>query len=149
MCVPGVVFGIWHFNNNISSDQALDRIKELALYFVIFAEAFDLIDSRILIRGDNAMMLLRISHLAQIHDCLTRRAHKFVVQGKESGLAEMDCDVRQDLVFRPCLLNLFVNDLFLIVLNQFYSYIDDAMLQYGSNSLAMVQKDSHNLWSKL
>lgn len=94
------------------------------------------------------MMLLRISHLTQIHGCLIRRAHRFVVQGKESGLAEMDCDVRQDSVFRPCLLNLFVNDLFLIVLNLFYNYIYDVMLQHGSNSLSKVGKDSDNLWRK-
>lgn len=95
------------------------------------------------------MMLLRISHLSQIHDCLIRRAHRFVVQGKESGLAEMDCDVRQDSVFRPGLLNLFVNDLFLIVLNLFYNYIYDVMLQHGSNSLSKVGRDSDNFWRKL
>lgn len=82
------------------------------------------------------MMLLRISHLTHIQDCLTR-GHRFVVQGKESGLAEMDCDVRQDSVFRPCLLNLFVNDLFLIALNLFYKYIDDAMLTTLHNSLSI------------
>lgn len=61
----------------------------------------------------------------------------------------MNCDVRQDAVFRPRLLNLFVNDLFLIALNLFYNYIDDAMLQHGSNSLATVGKDLDNLWRRL
>lgn len=61
----------------------------------------------------------------------------------------MNCDVRQDAVFRPCLLDLFVNDLFLIVLNLFYNYIDDAMLQHGSISLTMVGKDLYNLWRRL
>lgn len=124
------------------------EIKALAPHWVILTEAFDLIDSRMLIRGDKPMMLLRISHLAQIHECLTRRAQRFVVQGKESGLAEMDCSVRQDSVFRPCLLNLFVNDLFLIALNLLYNYRDDAMLQHGSNSLALVRQDWGNLWGE-
>jgi len=146
--MPRIFFAIWHLNSHIASDQALDRFKVLALYSVIFTQAFDLIDSRMLIRGDKTMMLLRISHLTEIHDCLKRKAHRFVVQGKESGLAEMDCVVRQDSVFRPCLLNLFVNDLLLIALNLFYNYIDDAMLQHGSNSLAIVGKDSDNLRRK-
>lgn len=98
-----------------------------------------------LIRGDKTTRLLKISRLTHIHGCLTRRAHGFVVQGKESGLAEMNCDVRQDSVFRPCLLNFFVNDLFLIIVNLFYNYIDDAMLQHVSNSWAMIGKDSDNL----
>lgn len=97
-----------------------------------------------LIRQDKTMMLLRISHLTQIHDCLTRRAHRFVVQGKKSALAETDCDVCQGSIFRPCLLNLFVNDLFVIVLNLFYNYIDDAMSQHSSKSLTIVEKDSDN-----
>lgn len=68
----------WHltFNSNIDSDQALDSIKVLAQYFVIFTETFDLVDSRMLIRGDKTTMILRISHLTQIHDCL-RRAHRY------------------------------------------------------------------------
>lgn len=30
-----------------------------------------------------------------------------------------------------------------------YNYIDDTVLQHGSNSLAMVGKDSDNVWKKL